>query len=56
MPFDGKVVIVAGAGSGIGAATARRLAKSGAQVVLNDRTREPLEAVAADFNLGRVAL
>jgi meso-butanediol dehydrogenase/(S,S)-butanediol dehydrogenase/diacetyl reductase len=56
MQFDGKVVIVTGAGSGIGAATARRFAGAGAQVVLNDRTREPLEAVAADFNPGRVAL
>lgn len=56
MQFDGKVVIVTGAGSGIGAATAKRFAGAGAQVVLNDRTREPLEAVAAGFDPGRIVL
>jgi meso-butanediol dehydrogenase / (S,S)-butanediol dehydrogenase / diacetyl reductase len=56
MQFDGKVVIVTGAGSGIGAATAKRFGGAGAQVVLNDRTREPLEAVAAGLDPGRVVL
>jgi meso-butanediol dehydrogenase/(S,S)-butanediol dehydrogenase/diacetyl reductase len=56
MPFDGKVVIVTGAGSGIGAATARRFSSAGARVVLNDRAREPLEAVAAGLHPERTAL
>jgi meso-butanediol dehydrogenase/(S,S)-butanediol dehydrogenase/diacetyl reductase len=35
--FEGKVVIVTGAGSGIGAGTARRFLQEGAFVVLNGR-------------------
>jgi 7-alpha-hydroxysteroid dehydrogenase len=46
--LDGKVAIVTGAGRGIGAATARTLAEAGADVVLTARTKEQLEAVAAD--------
>lgn len=41
--------IVTGAGTGIGAAAARRLADEGWGVVLSGRRREPLEAVAADL-------
>lgn len=44
--FEEKVVIVTGAGSGIGEATAQRFAREGAQVVLVGRTREKLEKVA----------
>ena len=51
--FDGKVVIVTGAGSGIGAATARRFSREGASVVLVGRTREKLEKVAADLDASR---
>jgi len=47
--FEGTSVIVTGAGSGIGAATVRRFSAEGAQVVLAGRTREKLEAVAADL-------
>lgn len=52
--FSGKVVIVTGSGSGIGAATARRFAQDGASVVLNGRTREKLERVTADLEPDRV--
>jgi meso-butanediol dehydrogenase / (S,S)-butanediol dehydrogenase / diacetyl reductase len=42
-----RVVIVTGAGTGIGAAVARRLAGEGASVVLVGRRRDPIERVAA---------
>ena len=48
--FDGKTVIVTGAGTGIGAATARRLAGEGANVILTGRRPEPIEAVAPSCN------
>ncbi|WP_126974756.1 SDR family NAD(P)-dependent oxidoreductase [Frigidibacter oleivorans] len=48
--FDGKTVIVTGAGTGIGAATARRLSQEGANVILTGRRPEPIEAVAASCN------
>jgi len=54
MRLDGKVVLVTGGGSGIGAATARRLAEAGAHVLVLGRRREPLEAVAAE--VGGVAI
>lgn len=44
--FQDKVVIVTGAGSGIGEGIARRFSAEGASVVLAGRTREKLEAVA----------
>ncbi|MHB8576982.1 MAG: SDR family NAD(P)-dependent oxidoreductase [Dehalococcoidia bacterium] len=43
--LDGKVAIVTGAGSGIGAATARRFAVEGARVVVNDIDSSAGEAV-----------
>lgn len=46
MRFEGKVAIVTGGGTGIGAATARRLADEGASVVVTGRREEPLRAVA----------
>ena len=51
--FEGKVVIVTGAGSGIGAATARRFARDGASVVLVGRRQEPLNAVAEGIDQAR---
>jgi NAD(P)-dependent dehydrogenase (short-subunit alcohol dehydrogenase family) len=44
----GKVAVVAGGGSGIGAATARRLAAEGAAVVVGDLDGDNAEAVAAE--------
>jgi meso-butanediol dehydrogenase/(S,S)-butanediol dehydrogenase/diacetyl reductase len=47
--FEDKVVIVTGAASGIGEATARRFSAEGANVVLVDRQREALEKVAGEL-------
>jgi NAD(P)-dependent dehydrogenase (short-subunit alcohol dehydrogenase family) len=47
--FDGKVAIVTGGGSGIGAATARRLATEGAHVVVADVVDETGAAVAEEI-------
>ncbi len=46
--FAGKVALVSGGGSGIGAATALLFARLGARVVVCGRTQEKLDAVA-DF-------
>jgi NADP-dependent 3-hydroxy acid dehydrogenase YdfG len=45
--IKGSVAWVTGAGSGVGEATAKALAKAGAIVVLTGRRAEPLQAVAA---------
>ena len=44
--FEGKTALITGAGTGIGAATAGRLAAEGANVVLMGRRPEPLQSVA----------
>jgi meso-butanediol dehydrogenase/(S,S)-butanediol dehydrogenase/diacetyl reductase len=47
--FEGKVVIVMGAGSGIGEATARRFVAEGARVVLTDSVADKIDAVVASL-------
>ena len=47
MRLAGKVAIVTGAASGMGAATARRFAREGAKVVIADQLEEDGQAVAA---------
>ncbi|MBT1583800.1 SDR family NAD(P)-dependent oxidoreductase [Curtobacterium flaccumfaciens] len=44
--FDGKVALVTGAGTGMGAATALLLAQRGAAVALVGRRSDPLERIA----------
>jgi len=51
--FADKVVIVTGAGSGIGAGTAQRFSDEGANVVLAGRTREKLQRVASALPAAR---
>jgi NAD(P)-dependent dehydrogenase (short-subunit alcohol dehydrogenase family) len=52
MRFDGKLALVTGAASGIGAATAERLAAEGAQVVLVDIDDRRLAEVADRIRQG----
>lgn len=50
--LDGKVAIVTGAASGIGAASARVFAAEGAKVALADQNHERLDDVVRDINDG----
>ena len=47
--FENQVVVITGAGRGIGAAAARLFAQHGARVVVNDLDTEPAQAVVDEI-------
>jgi NAD(P)-dependent dehydrogenase (short-subunit alcohol dehydrogenase family) len=53
--LDGKVAIVTGAGSGIGAATARLMVAEGAQVVIADIDEQRAQTLAGDLGAAAAA-
>lgn len=54
MQIKDKVFLVTGAGSGLGAATARNLVEAGARVVLADLNSEAGERLAGELGVGTV--
>ncbi|MFC0201134.1 SDR family oxidoreductase [Paracoccus rhizosphaerae] len=55
MQFEGKSVIITGAGKGIGRATAQILAARGAKVVAISRTQSDLDSLAAETGATGIA-
>jgi NAD(P)-dependent dehydrogenase (short-subunit alcohol dehydrogenase family) len=54
--LEGRVAVVTGGGSGIGAGAVRRLAAEGARVVVVDRDSEAARGVAASAGRGAIAV
>jgi NADP-dependent 3-hydroxy acid dehydrogenase YdfG len=54
--INDKIVVITGASSGLGEATARRLAQEGAKLVLGARRLERLQTLAEELSLGDEAV
>ncbi len=54
MKLDGKVALITGAGTGIGAAIARRFVADGARICITGRRQEMLDRVAQSLPVGTV--
>ena len=51
MDLKNKIILVTGGSAGIGLAAAKLLKSKGAQVIINARNKEKLEAVGKEFGL-----
>lgn len=56
MRFEGKSIVVTGAASGIGLATAKKLGAEGAKLVLGDRNEEGVTAAARAIGANAIAM
>ena len=54
MELEGKTAVITGGASGIGLATAKKMAKSGARLVLGDIEGETLASVVEAFHVENI--